>query len=395
MDLTANRGTEAFVISTAFTAIAAFFVFLRIWTRLGIVRNTGWDDWVICASLGFSAALTYLIWAQVRHGMGHHFNTLADGEFEQMLKPFWASIIVYNLALTATKLSILLQYLRVFPSLGMRRAIFVSMGIIIVYGTWTFFASVFTCVPVAAFWDKSIEGARCFNTMAYWFSNAALNIVTDIIILTLPIPALRSLRLPRKQKYGLIGIFGVGFIIVVTSILRLHALYHISISTDITFDNPPAATWSSVEANIGIICSSLPTLKALLSKIFPRLLSSSNPRSGDRIGRSGLSGSRSNGRRVSSNKIAGPRVHSHVKSNVSAGVEKDFQLQDWKNGRLTTFGAATSASSSSDEIESARDAADQNGIKVVTVVAQEVEPRDDSESERHLVWKEIEGGVKY
>jgi hypothetical protein len=49
----------------------------------------------------------------------------------------------------------------------------------------------------------------------------------------------------------------------VVSILRLQSLVAISNSHDQTYDNPPAATWSSVETNIGIICSCLPCLRPL------------------------------------------------------------------------------------------------------------------------------------
>lgn len=58
------------------------------------------------------------------------------------------------------------------------------------------------------------------------------------------------------------------------SILRLQSLVAISNSTDQTFDNPPAATWSSVETNVGIICACLPLLRPLLAKYLPRAFTS-------------------------------------------------------------------------------------------------------------------------
>lgn len=51
LDPNANRGPQVVLITIIFTALAALFVFLRIWTRLGIVRNTGPDDWIITGSL--------------------------------------------------------------------------------------------------------------------------------------------------------------------------------------------------------------------------------------------------------------------------------------------------------------------------------------------------------
>jgi len=60
----------------------------------------------------------------------------------------------------------------------------------------------------------------------------------------------------------------------IVSILRLQSLVGISNSTDPTYENPPAATWSSVEVNVGIICSSLPCLRPLLVRSFPHIFSS-------------------------------------------------------------------------------------------------------------------------
>ena len=51
LDPNANRGPQVVLISIVFTALAALFVVLRIWTRLGIVRNTGPDDWIMTGSL--------------------------------------------------------------------------------------------------------------------------------------------------------------------------------------------------------------------------------------------------------------------------------------------------------------------------------------------------------
>lgn len=124
--------------------------------------------------------------------------------------------------------------------------------------------------------------------MSCRFSNAAFNIVTDICTTILPLPILNTLRIPKKQKYLLMVVFGLGGITCVISVLRLQSLYVISKSTDISWDNPMAALWSSMEVNVGIICSvshlknesaavhannyqCIPTLKGLLTRVFPSL----------------------------------------------------------------------------------------------------------------------------
>jgi len=64
------------------------------------------------------------------------------------------------------------------------------------------------------------------------------------------------------------------------SVLRLHSLYVLSVSTDVTWDNGPAAYWSSVELNVGIICACMPTMKAFLTRFFPKLMGNSSGRNG-------------------------------------------------------------------------------------------------------------------
>ncbi|KAL9625282.1 MAG: hypothetical protein Q9160_000684 [Pyrenula sp. 1 TL-2023] len=93
-------------------------------------------------------------------------------------------------------------------------------------------------------------------------------------------PVLKTLHLPRRQRIGLIAIFAVGFFVCITSILRLHALYTISISEDVTWDNVGAGAWSSLEVNVAVICACLPMLKPLIVHIFPRLLGSTRREAG-------------------------------------------------------------------------------------------------------------------
>lgn len=48
------------------------------------------------------------------------------------------------------------------------------------------------------------------NLTAKWFSDAAVNICQDLILLILPMPYLKSLNLPKRQKAGLMAVFALG-----------------------------------------------------------------------------------------------------------------------------------------------------------------------------------------
>lgn len=140
----------------------------------------------------------------------------------------WASVPIYQVSLTLTKVSILLQYLRVFVSTKMRRTILGMLGVVVVYGrkritfhhaisadsggfsgAWSVLSTLFMCAPVSFFWNKNQKG-HCLNQAAVWFTNAALNILTDFAVFLLPMPCLKELHLPRRQKYGLMAVFALG-----------------------------------------------------------------------------------------------------------------------------------------------------------------------------------------
>lgn len=182
---------------------------------------------------------------------------------------FWGSLWLYNLSLTLTKISILVQYYRVFATPRFRICCYVMIGVVVSYGILTFFGSIFICTPVPFFWDKTIPGGKCLNELVVWYLNATVNIITDLAIITMPMPVLRRLKIETSQRKGLMFIFTLGGFVCLISIMRLSTLVKIANSKDPTFDNPPAATFSSVETNIGIICACLPACRPLLALLLP------------------------------------------------------------------------------------------------------------------------------
>ncbi|KAF2116403.1 hypothetical protein BDV96DRAFT_574059 [Lophiotrema nucula] len=266
-----HRGRQAIEISGVFSGLALIILLLRLYTRIFIVRSVGVEDYFITLAMLCSIGLTICIGIQVEYGMGQHYWMLSPEDGTQSLKAFWASLIVYYLSLGLTKSSILLQYQRVFPTKNFQIACWSIMSVVVAYTIWTVLGSIFACIPVRAFWTK--EESRCINQFAMWFTNAAINIGTDLAIIILPMPVVRSLNLARRQKQALIGIFAIGGFVCVVSILRLKSLVAISNSKDPTYDNPPAATWSSVETSVGIICSCLPCLRPLMTRYWPGLFS--------------------------------------------------------------------------------------------------------------------------
>lgn len=115
------------------------------------------------------------------------------------------------MSLALTKLSILLGYLYVFSDSKVRNATKYSMGFLAACLLFWLISTCMLCMPTARFWDKSIPGT-CIDPKPMWLTHASLNIVTDLIIICIPMPALWSLKLPYKAKMWLMVVFGLGFL---------------------------------------------------------------------------------------------------------------------------------------------------------------------------------------
>ncbi|EQB56978.1 hypothetical protein GCG54_00002953 [Colletotrichum gloeosporioides] len=284
--MVAGPAVSAFVTSIVFTSLSFIVVALRLYTRIVVVGNVGVDDYLIPAALAASIGFSVVVMHQIKFGLGMPMATITPDNLVRFLQCLWATIPTYNLALLFCKLSIIFSYLRVFKVATTQKICKAMLVVLAVYGAWTVFGSIFMCVPVQAFWGDGT--GRCMDRLAFWFSNAALNIATDIIIVVIPIPLIRTLQISRKQKIALIMVFAVGGFVCITSIIRLRSLYEISISPDTSRDGVHIATWSGIEINVAIICASAPALKPLIAKAFPKLLAStqrSNMRSGQLYGR--------------------------------------------------------------------------------------------------------------
>jgi hypothetical protein len=93
----------------------------------------------------------------------------------------------------------------------MQKACVVGLVVIICWAITQIFLNAMICMPAASFWDPTIKG-KCIPFLPIWYTYAIVNIVTDFSMFILPLPALKSLQLPKKQKIILFVIFGLGLL---------------------------------------------------------------------------------------------------------------------------------------------------------------------------------------
>lgn len=263
IDEVANNGWRLYVLSLVMIISAGLFVVARITTRIS-VSQLGWDDAAVVGSLvrlpilslscprsfaslstisdgpaasygsvesvSFSSqAFQYMLprWLTsmllklmslmvsvciqlaIENGYGMHRTDLSTYQLRLALKLFFFAQTPYKISVCLNKVAAILFYLRIFISQNFRIAAFVVMGIIIAWSIGGVGATIWQCVPIAGAWNRSL-GARCINSDQFWVAYAVMNILTDIMVLVLPIPSIMRLQLKPREKLLLCAIFLMG-----------------------------------------------------------------------------------------------------------------------------------------------------------------------------------------
>ena len=210
----------------------------------------------------------------LQYGYGYHSDVLSDENRVLVLRTWWIAQMTYKISLQATKVSLLLFYMRIFHHIAWFKKISLALiAFLLVYLIATTLTSVVQCTPVALAWDPTVDG-KCIDLGKFFIFNGVVAVLTDLLVLILPLPLVWGLQLPFNQKMALIPVFGIGIAIVVVSGLRLK--YLITAPTiDKTYDLE-ITLWTIIEYNLALVCASLPSVRVLLAKMFPRFLRGSS-----------------------------------------------------------------------------------------------------------------------
>ena len=109
------------------------------------------------------------------------------------------------------KLSILALYWELFGTLRYRIAIWALVGLV---GSWWLCFTILNmvlCFPITDIWNLGPSNQhRCVQGAAHYIVNGVSNVVTDVLILCLPIRVVWSMQLPFRSKLALSFIFLLG-----------------------------------------------------------------------------------------------------------------------------------------------------------------------------------------
>ena len=197
--------TLCFTFSTVFSLV-------RIYTRGWINKQRGWDDYFSCTAwfgeMGFAGLTLY----SLRHGAGIHQWDVRMSSLNSFL--YYANIqgVYYGALICLAKISICLQYIRLFVGSHKGKTYWLSIFLIafnVLFYLICSFLLAFQCHPRMKIWIPGMSG-NCFSVSRYVVTTGAICLASDIAQFLLPIFCVWKLQIARKQKVGISIVFTTG-----------------------------------------------------------------------------------------------------------------------------------------------------------------------------------------
>lgn len=125
--------------------------------------------------------------------------------------------IAYNPPAFFARLSILLQYSRIFNPTGRANlplflAIRICIASVFIFYFVRMFIDIFQCNPREKFWNPLITTGHCLDGKAASKASGIFNVISDFAILIMPMPILWKLQMSLRKKLSTISVFALGFL---------------------------------------------------------------------------------------------------------------------------------------------------------------------------------------
>ncbi|KAH6632195.1 hypothetical protein F5144DRAFT_244773 [Chaetomium tenue] len=297
-------------VQEAFTllGIGLFVIGLRLYIRISSsgIKHLHADDYLMIVAAVVYSVETYLAYSVGAFWKGLANNAMTD-EQRRLLDPnseeyHWrvngsktqvAGWSTYTLLLWVIKAAMCNLYLRLTDGLGFENRIYA--GFILIGATWVavLLSILFGCYPFEKNWQIYPDpGNACQPAISKIdiFVTVVLNVVTDLYLMSIPIPMLWASSLKPLKKAGVILLFSGGVFVTAAGILRCILIITVWTPTNsndmktiadacVPLQDPvngaqKAGSWAVRETFVAVVTSNLPILSSLIARCFRPIIGS-------------------------------------------------------------------------------------------------------------------------
>ncbi|PQK10031.1 hypothetical protein BB8028_0002g03550 [Beauveria bassiana] len=302
-----SAGAGLIATAIIMPVFATLWTILRIWTRKIRGVSTRFTEDVLCYLAVFffwGLGINYMCMV-ILGGAGNHLPQLAGGDYlSRFSQTTFAAEVLYALTLGCTKMSITWMIKRIFFESSHTWIPYCLMAFNFCWMIQTILTGVLLCRPITLNRDTDGRG-YCGNQKVAFSAVNIVDIITDILIISLPVNMLWGLHMRRTYKVAVACMFGAGLITIAFTVVRLYSVFTLDTS-DVTYNFVSISIIGLVQSGVAIIVASAP----LLRPAFDRTLGSWS----HTLSRN----SQRPTQRVSKERLSRRKVSAHTKSSTGA-----------------------------------------------------------------------------
>ncbi|KAB8263583.1 hypothetical protein BDV32DRAFT_110472 [Aspergillus pseudonomiae] len=258
---TINLVTQCLCIPIVTIFVATRFA-IRCWYKQFVIAE---DTFCFLAWILFMAYCGIAI-VVGQYGGGVNHELVPDAMQVTFRKFCYVATVFYCPMSLFVKFALLSILIRIFkPYKGRIMFIYVFLGCLTIYYIIAEIVKIRMCDPVPAYW--TLEPANCLDQQAALIADSVISVISDIMILVLPLPLTWSLQMSRSKKLRVVGMLSAGGLATAFSIYRLILVLKDGRSENTTVMFMCVILSGNAEGGVGLICACLPTMNILINKI--------------------------------------------------------------------------------------------------------------------------------
>ncbi|KAK3071924.1 hypothetical protein LTR53_007770 [Teratosphaeriaceae sp. CCFEE 6253] len=243
--------------------LSLMFSVLTLATRFQIkARTLGLDDWTLAAGTLVAVGQYIAIYVGLSDGVGTSTALLRQEHAQKLGRTLMATQILFLLAMTLCKLSVVLFMRRLFTREFKMAwlACHIALILTVVWGVGSILTVSVGCGP-----SHTVYGSqRCVGKLTRWGVVTGISAFLEIFYVALAFTLVYPLQMARSIKVTVVGAFAFRLLCAVFA--ALHALY---IARYVRSSDPGLAianvlVWQQVELGYALIAATIPTLKSFI-----------------------------------------------------------------------------------------------------------------------------------
>lgn len=270
----ADRGPSVVAVAVVGIVVSTIAVIMRFWSRA--VASTlvlWWDDWAMLITVLFSHTFMAIDIYMTTVGLGKHSWVIPLENLKPEIQAQRVGLVFYAATIWGIKISALLLYSRLFdkssPRFGM---VLKATGVVVTI--WWIIISIYPwsfCNPIAKNMDPMLPG-ECWESKPWYYASAFINAFLDLWVLLLPMPIVWKLRMSRKKKIAVTGVFLFGYCSAFLSFARFiiiavnPSILSVAPPADPSWDLVPLLYLSMLEGPFAIVALSGPAIHQLTAR---------------------------------------------------------------------------------------------------------------------------------